>query len=210
VVWAYGPAGAFFRGSGLPVGAVLLGPTGNQTITLPDGGAFIVQDDTPGTILSITDAGSTVINSSGTHVILQGGLNVDNPGLITAYDGIATAGLGVSPITGSVDRRIGVASADGSPINLVASTPSATATFKVYWRVFGNTATVTSAIYTLTWTEAGDAETDTVSISAVDTEVTKFKVIQPDNGTAITVQLTTLTGASGTVNLAAWVEQVTT
>jgi hypothetical protein len=196
------------------------------------------QDDSGSSILKLTDGGAganvtlvgngivTGANSvtlqldNAAHSIGDGGVVSANAlfargfqaggaaGNVTQVNSINTGGLGVSPIYGTPDNRIGVSGTDGSPITLY-TTITATGIFKVFWRVFGNTATVTSAIYTLTWTEAGDAETDTVSISAVDTEVTKVKVIQPDTASVITVQLTTLTGASGTVNLAAWVEQVT-
>ena len=122
------------------------------------------------------------------------------------YKGISVVGLGVPPIVG-LDNRTGLTATDSSAKTLYTTT-AASQVYRVTARVFGKSGTISSAVYTIGWTEGGTAMTETVSISAVSTMDSAVFLLQPDNGKAITVQLTTLSGTSPVVDVAATLEQM--
>ncbi len=131
---------------------------------------------------------------------------VNSAGLIGYYAGILTTGIGVVPVYGK-DVRTDVSSTDGSALTLYTA-PAAGLTFRVTFSLKGYSGTITSAIYTVTWTENALTKTATVSISALSGDLVTVALPQPDNGTNITGQLTTLSGTSPVVDIAAIVEQV--
>ena len=119
---------------------------------------------------------------------------------------VAVVGLGLSPIFG-LDNRTGLTATDSAAKTLYTST-AASQVYRVTARVFGKSGTISSAVYTIGWTEGGTSMTETVSISAVSTMDSAVFLLQPDNGKAITVQLTTLSGTSPVVDVAATLEQL--
>ena len=122
------------------------------------------------------------------------------------YKGISVVGLGVPPIVG-LDNRTGLTATDSSAKTLYTTT-AASQLFRVTARVFGKSGTISSAVYTIGWTEGGTSMTETVSISAVSTMDSAVFLLQPDDGKAITVQLSTLSGTSPVVDVAATVEEM--
>ena len=119
---------------------------------------------------------------------------------------VAGVGLVLSPLFG-LDNRTGLTAADSSTTTLYTTT-AASQVYRVTARVFGVSGTISSAVYTIGWTEGGTSMTETVSISAVSTMDSAVFLLQPDDGKAITVQLTTLSGTSPVVNVAATVEEM--
>ena len=119
---------------------------------------------------------------------------------------VAVAGLGLPPIFG-LDNRTGLTATDSSAKTLYTTT-AASQVYRVTARVFGKSGTISSAVYTIGWTEGGTSMTETVSISAVSTIDSAVFLLQPDDGKAITVQLTTLTGTSPVVDVAATLEEM--
>ena len=75
-------------------------------------------------------------------------------------------------------------------------------------RILATAGTSPSATYTIKWTEGGAVITKTLTISALDSDSDLSILIQPDNGTTITAQLTAISGTGTTVNVAATVEQM--
>ena len=122
------------------------------------------------------------------------------------YRSVSTSGTGVPPIYG-LDNRTGLTAADTSATTLYTTT-AASQVYRVTARVFGKSGTISSAVYTIGWTEGGTSMTETVSISAVSTMDSAVFLLQPDDGKAITVQLTTLSGTSPVVDVAATLEQM--
>ena len=125
---------------------------------------------------------------------------------LTYYNNVAVQGLGVSPLYG-LDNRTGLTATDSSAKTLYTTT-AASQVYRVTARVFGKSGTISSAVYTIGWTEGGTSMTETVSISAVSTMDSAVFLIQPDDGKAITVQLTTLSGTSPVVDVAAALEEM--
>ena len=132
--------------------------------------------------------------------------SINGTGAISYYDALATAAGGASAFRG-IDDRNTVTSTDGAPITVYA-VPATTGKFRITVTLVGRAGTVTSAIYTFKYTVAATVITDTVSISAVDTDASKSIIVLPDLSTNITGQLTTLTGASASVDITCLVEAV--
>ena len=124
---------------------------------------------------------------------------------INQYKGINTVGFGVAPLFGK-DVRTGLTAADASATTLYTTT-AAGQVYEVAARIFGTGGTITSGVYTIGWTEGGVARTATVSVTAAGTLASAVFLLQPDSGTAITAQLTTLSGTSPVANVAAVVKQ---
>ena len=122
------------------------------------------------------------------------------------YNGISTFGLGISPIY-SGDNRTGLTTADSAAKTLYTTT-AAGQLYRLMGRILATAGTSPSATYTIKWTEGGATITKTLSISALDSDSDLSILIQPDNGTAITAQLTAISGTGTTVNVAATVEQM--
>ena len=126
-------------------------------------------------------------------------------GIITQYNNIGTIGLGVAPLYG-LDKRLGVTAADASAKTLYTTT-AANQLYLVVARLFGVSGTNLSATYLVKWTENGSVQTATLTVSGAPSLYVSTSLIQPDSGTAITVQLTALSGTSPVVNVAAIVMQ---
>ena len=125
---------------------------------------------------------------------------------IIAYNNITTVGLGVAPLFGK-DVRTGLTAADASATTLYTTT-AAGQLYRLMGRILATAGTSPSATYTIKWTEGGATITKTLTISALDSDSDLSILIQPDNGTAITAQLTAISGTGTTVNVAATVEQM--
>ncbi|MGI0131334.1 MAG: hypothetical protein ACREEC_14480, partial [Thermoplasmata archaeon] len=160
-------------------------------------------------ILTVDAGGSTVLTSLTGYLTLQslGGLITFYNGSIQRYNGTMTAGLGVGAIYGAPDNRLLVTVTDGAALTIYTTT-GATQLYRLMARVFGASGTVSAASYVVTWTEGGAKITKTLSISAVDTDADLSILIQPDTGTAITAQLTVLTGTAPKVDVACSIEEL--
>ena len=126
--------------------------------------------------------------------------------MITGYDNIATVGKGLPPIYG-LDNRTGLTAADSAAKTLYTTT-AAGQLYRLMGRILATAGTSPSATYTIKWTEGGATITKTLTISALDSDSDLSILIQPDNGTAITAQLTAISGTGTTVNVAATVAQM--
>ena len=116
-------------------------------------------------------------------------------------------GMGFSPIYG-MDNRTGLTAADASAITLWTTT-AAGQLYKLTARLLATAGTTPSATYVIKWTEGGAVITKTLTISAIDSDADLSTIlIQPDNATAITAQLTAISGTGTTVNVAATVEEI--
>jgi len=125
---------------------------------------------------------------------------------VTSYLNVLTVGYGLSPIYG-LDNRKGITSADASAITLYTTNGSGQV-YKLKARLNITAGTSPSASYTLKWTENGTVISQVLSASAVNTPANADILIQPDSGTAITAQITAISGTGTTVNVAAEVEEV--
>ena len=114
----------------------------------------------------------------------------------TQYNQITTSMNAFGVISGSPDLRTGVTAADTSAITIFSSTQSGTR-YEVKARILATAGT--SATYKIVWTEGGVAQSVSLTITAVDTEVHDNFVIAPNAGTDVTAQITSLT--SSTVNV---------
>ena len=122
--------------------------------------------------------------------------NIFHAGNIGVFRNINTALNAFPTLSGSPDLRIGVTATDASPITIFSSTASGTR-YEVKARILATAGS--SATYKIVWTEGGVAQSVSLTITAVDTEVHDNFVIAPDAGTNITAQITSLT--SSTVNV---------
>ena len=100
-----------------------------------------------------------------------------------------------------LDNRMGLTAADAAAKTLFTTT-AAGQLFRLSARVLATAGS--SATYTLTWTEGGAARTEALTVGAAGTEYAGTWLIQPDNATNITAQLTAI--SASTVNVAASVE----
>ena len=133
------------------------------------------------------------------------GIAFGNAANVYMFNNVDTVGLGLSPLYGK-DVRTGLTAADASATTLYTTT-AANQVYEVAARILGTGGTITSCVYTIGWTEGGVARTATVSITATGTLSSSLFLLQPDSGTAITGQLTTLSGTSPVVNVAAVVKE---
>ncbi|MEM3844443.1 MAG: hypothetical protein QXU98_01855 [Candidatus Parvarchaeota archaeon] len=129
-------------------------------------------------------------------------IKTDGSGTIRVLIGFPYAGNGAPAVRG-MDNRRGVTTVDSSPITLY-TVPAAGKLYKLNTRIMSKSGT--SATYTLTWTEGGVVISKALTISAVDSDVDLSILIQPDSGTAITAQITTI--SASTVDVAASVEAI--
>ena len=144
---------------------------------------------------------------SSTGFVLRDYSTSGNP-VIYAMGGIITASgsFGVAPIVG-LDNRTGLTAADSAALTLYTTTASGQL-YRLSGRILATAGTTPSATYTLKWTEGGTAQTETLTLSALNSIEAVSVLIQPDSGTAITAQLTAISGTSTTVNVAAAVEEM--
>lgn len=147
------------------------------------------------------------VDSSNVTTFTLGAANTDiinMIGKVTKYNNITVTGLGLPPIYG-VDNRSGLTAADASAITLYTTT-AAGQMYRVVIRANATAFTSGMATYTFTWTENGVTQTRTAVVSALNTPAFSGTLIQPDNGTAMTVQLTGTFTA--TVSVGAAIEQI--
>ncbi len=109
-------------------------------------------------------------------------------------------------IMGSADNRSGLTAADGAATTLFTVQAITGLLFRVTVDIFATAFTSGTATYTLTWTENGVSKTLVVTATALNVLATATNLINPDSGTAITVQLTGV--FSATVKVAGVVEQI--
>jgi len=165
-----------------------------------------------GTITISTNLGTTWAFTS-TFIINGGNTTIDPTQLYFGNGSLfiipsSLVGLGLSPIYG-MDNRHGLTAADASPITLYTASNGSTQLYKLTARLLATAGTSPSATYVIKWTEGGAVITKTLTISAIDTDADLSTIlIQPDNATAITAQLTAISGTGTTVNVAATVEEI--
>ena len=159
-------------------------------------------------ILSTDSGGDLEIRATGAAVAIildpSGNIYFETP--FKRFGGINTVGLGLSPIY-SLDNRTGLTAVDSAAKTLYTTT-AAGQLYRLMGRILATAGTSPSATYTIKWTEGGAAITKTLTISALDSDSDLSVLIQPDSGTAITAQLTAISGTGTTVNVAATVEQM--
>ena len=148
--------------------------------------------------------GSLELSSPSGTIAINDGLYLR--GEITGFNDEGVAGYGVPAIFG-VNKRTGLTAADASAITL-RTTTAANQLYRLMGRILATAGTSPSATYTIKWTEGGATITKTLTISALDSDSDLSVLIQPDNGTVITAQLTAISGTGTTVNVAATVEQM--
>ena len=149
---------------------------------------------------------------TGAFEITNGNARIDPSNLYFGSGNIAILpvsfqGMGFSPIYG-MDKRTGLTAADASAITLWTAT-AAGQLYKLTARLLATAGTSPSATYVIKWTEGGAVITKTLTISAIDSDADLSTIlIQPDNATAITAQLTAISGTGTTVNVASTVEEI--
>ena len=189
-----------------PVGPVLRYSSGgiNLDLIFNNAGGLgngTIRADTAKNLNLSAGTGGTVylgVDSGGTPVIISH--------LLTGYNGLGLSDNGISVIRGS-SLRTALTATDASPITAYA-VPTTTGFFRISLTILGRSGTITSGVATLKYTVGGVVITETVSITAVSTEAHISPMVQPDASTNITVQLTTLTGTSPSVDVACLVEGV--
>ena len=177
----------------------------NQNYILAGANKYAIINTDPGGNLAIGPAwpGNVVVGPSfqiDNDLIMAG-----SSGVVSQFRGINTVGFGVAPLYG-LDKRLGVTAADASAKTLYTTT-AANQLYLVVARLFGVSGTNLSATYLVKWTENGSVQTATLTVSGAPSLYVSTSLIQPDSGTAITVQLTALSGTSPVVNVAAVVMQ---
>jgi len=127
---------------------------------------------------------------------------------ITEYASAPTVAYGLPAIRGE-DNRQGLTAADASAIT-VYTTQSGTNKLihHLMARIMATAGTSPTATYTVTWVEKGTTISQSLSITATNTPASLSMLIQPDNNTHITAQLTAIGGTGTTVNVATVVEQI--
>ena len=96
---------------------------------------------------------------------------------------------GTYPNIVGLDNRLGLTAADAGATTL-CTVPAAGRLYRLSARIFATAGS--SATYTLGWTEGGVARTLALTVAAAGTEYAGTWLIQPDNATAITAQLTAI------------------
>ncbi len=162
----------------------------------------------PDAALARNAAGVVEINNgtAGTFRDLQL-RNLKASGLITNYNGVATAGLGVAMIPG-VDNRLGLTAVDGAPITIYAVPAGTGKLFRITADINGTAAIAGTWTYTLTYTENAQTKTLAVTATVLNTLGTATDLIHPDGSTNITAQLTSTGGATGTLSVGGVAEQL--
>ena len=166
--------------------------------------AILKQDSNGDIILDSPTRGSLILGPNSNINISNNILNFG--GRILGYSGISTVGKGVAPLYGD-DARTGLTAADSAAKTLYTTT-AAGQLYRLMGRILATAGTSPSATYTIKWTEGGATITKTLTISALDSDSDLSVLIQPDSATAITAQLTAISGTGTTVNVAATVEQM--
>lgn len=107
------------------------------------------------------------------------------------------------------DHRVGLAAADGSAITILTTSVTG-AVYDVSQTIHYVSGSVTSGLYVVGWTSGGLSFTSTVSLANIKVAGSggSAYAILPDVNTAITVQLTTLTGSVAVVSVASTISRV--
>ena len=193
-------------GDGTLKGALIISPNSNSPIS--HGSSAEIYTDNGGTLYLDGGIGRGVYigyGVNGNQTVLIGG-SVQMQATFAEINGINTEGLGLSPLYGK-DVRTGLTAVDSAAKTLYTTT-SAGQLYRLMGRILATAGTSPSATYTIKWTEGGATITKTLTISALDSDSDLSILIQPDNATAITAQLTAISGTGTTVNVAATVEQM--
>ena len=175
-------------------------PSGNVQAVTTDGASIYVRTNGSGGV-NLDPSGKGTTFGGGGQMSLSG-----NPVVCIRYKGVLTQGYGLSPIYG-YDARTGLTAVDSAAKTLYTTT-AAGQLYRLMGRILATAGTSPSATYTIKWTEGGATITKTLTISAIDSDSDLSILIQPDNGTAITAQLTAISGTGTTVNVAATVEEM--
>jgi hypothetical protein len=172
---------------------------GNDQYGLPAGGNTIEKSST------LSETPTVEYEPESANYDQLGAKNISGPlSLVTEYDGVNTYGQGIGAIYG-VDNRTGITSADGSAITLYTTT-GANQLYRVFFRIYCTAYTSGTPTYTLAWTENTASKTASINVTALNATSVQGGLIQPDNNTNITVQVTgTFTG---TVKVGAAVERI--
>ncbi len=183
-------------------GSITIGSTtgSTQNLTISGGGVIHFLQGNGGEAARIGGLSGNLNIFNNTNTILDSFSFTS--GLLVTYNQISTKGLGLSPLYG-LDNRTGITTADASAITLYTTT-AAGQLYRINARAFATAGT--SATYVVKWTEGSVTNTQTLSVTALDTEVSANFLVQPDNGTAITAQITAI--SSTTLNVATSVEQL--
>lgn len=155
--------------------------------------------------VSNTDGSLTISPTTG-NVIAS--LNVGHSNTWTAIQyfisGATVNGNIIDQVQGS-DERKGVTTVD--TIATIIGTASGTGLYRLSARIFATAGTTISASYTVTWIENATTITKTLTVTTLNTDQDLASIlIQPDNATNITAQITALSGTGVTVNVASSVE----
>ena len=128
-------------------------------------------------------------------------------GSVPNYSSKATAGYGLTPLYG-LDNRHGLTAADAAAITLyTVPAGNTTSVFKLKARIVLTAGTTPAATYKLTWIENGVIMNASLSATALNTQYNTAWLVQPDANTAITIQLTAISGTGTTANVACTVEE---
>ena len=155
---------------------------------------------------------STVVNSTLGNFKVNGnaGLTMfavgQAPPSIYRVDGVPTQGKGFGTIYG-LDNRHGITAIDAAALPLYTTTAS-NQLYRLTARILATAGTTPTASYVITWTEGGTVMTKTLSIAATFVDSDLSIIIQPDNATSITAQVTAMGGTGTTINVATTVEQM--
>jgi len=114
----------------------------------------------------------------------------------------ATAGMAG---TDWFDNRHALTSTDSTALTLIPATAitSPNEVWDIDLTIHGYSGTVSSGKYVMGWTSNAATQTATVSITGVTQNAPLAVPCLPDMNTAVTVQLTTLTGTSPSVSVSA-------
>lgn len=126
-------------------------------------------------------------------------------GVLSTYGNASTLGMGV-PVIYGLDNRTGLVAADSSPITLYTST-AANQLYRVSSEIFATAIVSGTVSYTIAWTQHSITQTMVITSTTINTQASANQTIRPDNGTAITAQLT-FSAASGTFEVVGLLEKL--
>ncbi len=197
--------GMFWNGaSSNPINVIVVGS--NKTVYLNLNNVYWSGEDSttagihvPSTLVTLVltiSGASTLSNSSGTATKLT-----DATHLVYKRTGPTRFTNYIEP---NIDNRTGLTVADTAPTSLGDVDTAAQTLYQVSGRVMVTAGTApVEAIYALSWIEAGTARVTSIVATVAGSIAAANALIQPDNGTAVTAQLVTLTGTGVTANVAA-------
>lgn len=154
--------------------------------------------------------GSLIISPTTGNVVVS--INIGHANTWTALQtfngGISVSGRLPVTVYGT-DNRKGLTTTDTVSIS-VYTVNVANAMYKLTGRLFATAGTTISASYVIKWTEGGVAISKTLTVSAIDTDADLSSIlIQPDQNTTVTAQVTAISGTGTTINVGTSVEGIT-